>query len=69
MTWTGNDGYPTDDGLWFDCHECGGEGEVNRYEEDQLWYRENEWFRCENCAGKGGWTVPWATVEAERYAR
>ncbi len=63
-----DDGYPREDGLWFDCHECGGEGEINRYEEDPLWYREDEWFVCELCDGKGGWLVAWAEYAKEKSA-
>jgi len=45
------------EGDWVDCYECGGEGWISRYEEDPLWYDENEEWRCEVCLGAGGWRL------------
>lgn len=55
---------PSEDGAWFDCWQCGGEGWEDRYEQDPLWYG-HELYRCDNCHGKGGWLVPWEDVRAE----
>lgn len=70
-------GSVTDDGIWEDCYDCGGEGWEDRHDEDPLWYG-HEVYRCETCMGKGGWLIPWeevgtmaaadATDDAERPA-
>lgn len=39
------------------CHECGGDGYVSRYEEDPLWYDEDDLYPCHWCHGAGGWNV------------
>ena len=44
---------------WVECHECGGEGWVSRYEEDPLWYDEDDLWPCHICEGEGGW---WACL-------
>ena len=59
------DSYLGPDGERVDCPDCGGEGFVNRHEEDPLWYGEDEWFRCETCEGKGGWVEPWGSQSAQ----
>lgn len=43
---------------WTRCWRCGGEGEIDRYEEDPLWY-VGPWRyqRCDNCQGEGGYYV------------
>jgi DnaJ-class molecular chaperone len=46
------------EGDWFQCWNCGGEGELNHYESDPLWYAtyEEGWETCDICKGEGGWT-------------
>jgi hypothetical protein len=39
---------------WSSCDQCGGEGYVDRYDEDPLWYG-HELYECDFCCGKGGW--------------
>jgi DnaJ-class molecular chaperone len=37
-----------------DCEDCGGEGyNDDLYEEDPLWYDENEFEKCSHCKGDG----------------
>ena len=38
-----------------DCDCCGGEGGISRYDEDPLWYDEDDLWPCDQCNGKGGW--------------
>lgn len=38
-----------------ECDDCGGEGMVSRFEEDPLWYDEDDLFPCSRCLGKSGW--------------
>jgi hypothetical protein len=40
---------------WVDCEHCGGEGEYECYEEDPLWYDEDDMKACAQCGGTGGW--------------
>lgn len=40
--------------LWEDCDNCGGEGTLDVYEEDPLWYDEGDTVICDWCAGRGG---------------
>jgi DnaJ-class molecular chaperone len=42
---------------WTECPACGGDGAVSRYDEDPLWYHEDDLFTCETCQGRGGWPV------------
>ncbi len=41
------------------CDDCEGEGEINMFEADPLWYgsEEDGWETCETCSGKGYWWV------------
>jgi DnaJ-class molecular chaperone len=39
---------------WVECQSCYGEGWVNRYEEDPLWYDDKD-ILCTCCGGDGGW--------------
>jgi hypothetical protein len=42
------------------CEECGGEGSTapgELYEQDPLWYDEDDADPCSVCGGTGGWTV------------
>lgn len=39
--------------LWEDCDNCGGEGTLDVYEEDPLWYDEGDTVICDWCAGRG----------------
>ncbi len=41
--------------MWEDCHECGGDGYINRHEEDAMWYDEDDMSPCSLCGTKGGW--------------
>ena len=40
---------------WEDCWNCGGEGYIELYDEDPLWYDEDDTERCDECRGNGGW--------------
>lgn len=43
-----------------DCDRCGGAGSTEPgelYEEDPLWYDEDEIADCHQCAGQGSWPV------------
>lgn len=40
-----------------ECHNCGGEGGRDLYEEDPLSYAPDDWAECEECRGNG--TLPW----------
>jgi hypothetical protein len=37
------------------CYACGGEGFVDCYDEDPLWYDEDDFRTCDVCGGTGGW--------------
>ena len=39
-----------DDG---DCAFCGGDGWIDGYEDDPLWYEPGEMARCASCNGSG----------------
>lgn len=41
-----------------ECWNCGGSGYRDLYEEDPLWYDEDEVEKCEICEGKGFYIVP-----------
>lgn len=40
---------------WVDCWSCGGEGEIDVYEEDPMWYDPGDTEKCEECNGDGGY--------------
>jgi hypothetical protein len=45
---------------WVDCERCDGMGETEPgelYEEDPLWYDEDDIDPCHQCGGHGGWWV------------
>lgn len=42
---------------WVDCHACGGDGIHELYDDDPLWYDEDDVEPCETCDGRGGWRV------------
>ena len=54
---------PWDEGDWFDyddkfdgdgdCAFCGGDGWIDGYEDDPLWYLPGEMERCASCGGSG----------------
>ncbi len=54
---------PWDEGDWFDydeddygegdCAFCGGDGWVDGYESDPLWFVPGELERCASCGGSG----------------
>lgn len=39
------------------CWSCGGEGYHELYEEDPLWYDEDDIESCDICDGEGGYSV------------
>ena len=41
------------------CWQCGGEGEMNDYDSDPLWYESEEdaWEPCDICDGDGHYLV------------
>lgn len=41
--------------VWVDCDQCGGEGEIELYDEDPLWYDPDDTETCDQCGGDGGW--------------
>lgn len=54
--WWSDDVYDRDD--WDedddgDCFHCGGEGYVDGYEDDPLWFSPGEMERCSSCGGSG----------------
>lgn len=40
---------------WDICDLCGGEGELEVYESDPLWYDPGDTEPCHQCDGAGGW--------------
>lgn len=40
---------------WEDCGACGGDGFVDVYEDDPLWYDPGDTEPCHQCGGSGGW--------------
>ncbi len=40
---------------WIDCPDCGGDGEIDCYGDDPLWYGPGDTKRCSECKGVGGW--------------
>ena len=36
-----------------ECFHCAGEGWIDGYEDDQLWYAPGEMQRCASCGGSG----------------
>ena len=36
-----------------DCFHCGGEGWIDGYDEDPLWFNPGELERCASCGGSG----------------
>ncbi len=41
--------------FWEDCWNCGGEGYFELYDEDPIYYDEDDTETCETCRGKGGY--------------
>lgn len=41
--------------LWEYCDACGGNGYIEVYESDPMWYEEGDTERCDMCEGEGGW--------------
>lgn len=54
------DEWDDDDIHYEDCGLCGGDHWYTRYEEDPLWYGEDELFPCPQCNpdGKLPWSCP-----------
>lgn len=42
------------DMYYVECDQCGGDGFREVYEEDPLWYDEDDTETCEWCDGEGG---------------
>lgn len=42
---------------WEDCGVCGGDGELECYESDPLYYDEDDVEPCYQCGGSGGWAT------------
>lgn len=42
---------------WADCWNGCDDGFIDRYEEDPLWYDEDDTEPCHVCRGAGGWWV------------
>lgn len=43
------------DMMWERCWDCGGDGYIEVYESDPMWYDEDDVERCDTCEGQGGW--------------
>ena len=43
--------------VWVNCWNCGGEGEVQRYDDMTLGGLIEEYETCHHCRGTGGWHV------------
>jgi hypothetical protein len=43
--------------FWDECSACGGEGWIEVYDLDPLWYAPDDVERCEQCNGVGGYYV------------
>ncbi len=39
------------------CDMCGGDGVIEVYESDPLWYDIGDTETCHQCGGEGGWWV------------
>lgn len=39
---------------WVECNGCNGDGFVECYEDDPLWYDEDDTAPCTQCGGSGG---------------
>lgn len=45
---------------WEQCGACGGEGITapgELYEQDPLWYDEDDYENCHTCGGEGSWGI------------
>ena len=42
-----------DDGSDSECFHCGGEGWIDGYDDDPLWFSPGEMERCASCGGSG----------------
>lgn len=45
----------SEDILWKQCWDCGGDGTHDAYEEDPSWYLPGDTRECDTCDGEGGW--------------
>jgi hypothetical protein len=45
--------YDRDETYENDCWHCGGDGFIDGYEDDPLWYAPGELERCASCNGSG----------------
>ena len=53
------------DMTWEDCGACDGTGEINVYDDDPLWYDEDDTVRCNQCEGSGGY---WLCLSYNKHA-
>lgn len=51
--WDDGGEYPDDCDDDGDCFHCGGDGYVDGYEDDPLWFEPGEMERCASCNGSG----------------
>lgn len=51
------------EGNTIECWNCGGEGYRDLYEEDPLWFDQDDIEECEICQGKGFYIVPYGEDE------
>ena len=49
---------------WADCDVCGGDGVLDAYEGDPLWYDEGDTEPCYQCGGTGGW---WTCLNSRNH--
>jgi hypothetical protein len=40
---------------WEQCYVCGGDGWLEVYDEDPLWYDPGDVEMCDECESRGGW--------------
>lgn len=52
--------------VWEECWDCGGEGYRDLYDEDPLWYDEDDVEACDVCHGNGGY---WVCSNNENHER
>ena len=51
---------------WEQCNICGGEGRVDIYDDDPLWYDPGDTEPCYQCGGDCGW---WVCLNLEMHAQ
>jgi len=43
--------------IYYECWDCGGDGYRELYDDDPLWYDEDDTETCSTCNGDGHWWV------------